>query len=88
MENKYPDQKHTDMNKLKKGLKYMVFCLLLIVLGPYLITLSFINDTALFILIPGLIAAAGAIFMGFKGIRTIMSAVFDGVPAQHERTEQ
>lgn len=87
MANKHPDQKHTDVALLKKGLKYMFFCLLLIVLGPYLITLSFINDTALFILIPGLAAAAGAIYLGFKGIRTIVSAVFDGVPANKSAEE-
>ena len=77
MEDKQPGQQHTDVNKLKQGLKYLFFCLLLIVLGPYLITLAFINDTAIFILIPGLVAATGAIYLGFKGIRTIVSAVFD-----------
>lgn len=71
------NQKHTDLNVLKKGLKYMAFCLILIVLGPYLITLSFINDTALFILIPGLVAAAGAIYFGFKGILTIVRSMFN-----------
>ena len=71
-----PKQKHTDKELLKKGLKYMAFTLLLCILGPYLITLSFINDTALFILIPGIVAAAGAIYCGFKGINTIMKAIF------------
>lgn len=77
MENKYPDQKHTNVQLLKKGLKYLFFCLLLMVAGPYLLTLSFINDTMLFILIPGLVACAGAIYLGFKGIQTIVKAVFD-----------
>lgn len=76
MENKPPGQKHTDVVLLKKGLKYLFFCLILIIAGPYLLTLSFINDTAIFILIPGLIASAGAIYMGFKGINTIMKAIF------------
>ncbi len=74
------EQKHTNLVVLKKGLKYLAFCLVLIILGPYLITLSFINDTALFILIPGLVAAGGAIYLGFKAIRTIMQAIFDGSP--------
>ncbi len=74
-----PEQKHTDLILLKKGLKYLAFCLILMILGPYLITLSFINDTALFILIPGLVAGAGAIFLGFKAIRTIMNAIFNKV---------
>lgn len=77
MQDKFPDQKHTNLPLLKKGLKYLFFCLILVVLGPYLLTLSFINDTRLFILIPGLVASAGAIFFGFKGIRTIVKAVFD-----------
>lgn len=77
MADKFPDQKHTNVVLLKKGLKYLFFCLLLVVLGPYLLTLSFINDTALFILIPGLVASAGAIYLGFKGIQTIVKAVFD-----------
>lgn len=71
-----PKQKHTDKNLLKKGIKYLALTLVLIVLGPYLITLSFINDTALFILIPGIAAAIGAIYFGFKGIGTIMKAIF------------
>lgn len=77
MEDKHPDQKHTNVQLLKKGLKYLFFCLLLMVAGPYLLTLSFINDTAIFILIPGLIACAGAIYLGFKGIQTVVKAVFD-----------
>jgi len=71
-----PKQKHTDQTLLKKGLKYLAFTLILAILGPYLITLSFINDTALFILIPGILAAIGAIYCGFKGINTIMKAIF------------
>ena len=77
MEDKYPEQQHTNLPVLKQGLKYMFFCLILIVLGPYLLTLSFINDTLWYILVPGIAASLGAIYMGFKGIRTIVSAVFD-----------
>ncbi len=71
-----PKQKHTDQKLLIKGLKYLAFTLVLFILGPYLITLSFINNNTLFILVPGIIAAIGAIYCGFKGINTIMKAIF------------
>lgn len=70
---------HTDFDILKKGLKYLIFALPLLFLAPYLLTLSFLNkETYMFFvfLFPGLIAGATAIFLGFKGINTIMKSIF------------
>lgn len=70
---------HTDFDILKKGLKYLGFALPLLVLAPYLLTLSFLNkETYMFFvfLFPALIAGAGAIFLCFKGINTVMKSIF------------
>ncbi len=70
---------HTDFNILKKGLKYLAFALPLLFLSPYLLTLSFLNkDTYIFFvfLFPALLAGAGAIYLCFKGINTIMKSIF------------
>jgi len=70
---------HTDFDILKKGLKYLAFALPLLFLAPYLLTLSFLNkETFIFFLflILGIVAGAGAIFLCFKGINTIMKSIF------------
>ncbi|SDX48600.1 DUF6095 family protein [Aequorivita viscosa] len=70
---------HTDFNILKKGLKYLAFALPLLFLSPYLLTLSFLNkDTYIFFvfLFPAILAGAGAIYLCFKGINTIMKSIF------------
>ncbi|MCG2420074.1 DUF6095 family protein [Aequorivita sp. F47161] len=71
--------KHTNFDLLKKGIKFLAFALPLLFLSPYLLTLSFLNKETfmLFVfLFFGIIAGAGAIFLLFKGINTIMSAIF------------
>lgn len=70
---------HTDFDILKKGLKYLAFALPLLFLAPYLLTLSFLNkETYMFylFLLVGIIAGAGAIYLCFKGINTIMKSIF------------
>ncbi|MGB3344410.1 MAG: DUF6095 family protein [Aequorivita sp.] len=70
---------HTDFNLLKRGLKFMAFALPLLILAPYLLTLSFLNkETFIFyvFLVCGLVAGAGAIYLCFKGINTIMKSIF------------
>lgn len=72
-------RQHTDFDLLKKGLKYLAFALPLLILGPILITLSGLNsETFMFyvFLFFGIIAGAGAIFLLFKGINTIMKSIF------------
>jgi len=74
------DRKHTDKNLLGKGLKFMAGALPLIIIGPVVLFSSFKNqDHPWFIpiLIIGLLALFGAIFLLFKGIGIIMKALFD-----------
>ncbi|MBT8263347.1 MAG: hypothetical protein KJO05_11030 [Bacteroidia bacterium] len=70
---------HTDKKLLIRGLKYMAFVIPLLVLTTYLFTLAFLNkDTKiLYIVLPvAIVGMAATIWLGFKGIRTIMRAVF------------
>ena len=70
---------HTDFDLLKKGLKFIAVALPLLFLSPYFLTLSFLNkETFVFLvfLFFGIIAGAAAIFLFFKGINTIMRAIF------------
>lgn len=72
-------KKHTDFNILKKGLKFMAFAVPLLFAAPYLLTLSFLNkDIYMFYVFLGLglVAGAGAIYLCFKGINTIMKSIF------------
>lgn len=72
-------QKHTDKELLKKGIKYMAITLPLLFLCPYLLTLSFINkdNVAFYIfLILGLIAFIAVLYLFYKGIKTILDALF------------
>ena len=72
--------KHTNKNILAKGVKYLALALPLMFLGPYLITLGFLNKTnnPFYIFFPlGLVVAAAAMYFAFKGIQTIMKSMFD-----------
>ena len=74
------ERKHTNKALLGKGLKFMAGALPLIFIGPVVLFSSFKNqDHPWFIpvLIIGLLALIGAIFLLFKGISTIMKAIFD-----------
>ncbi|WP_310993014.1 DUF6095 family protein [Aequorivita marina] len=71
---------HTDLDLLKTGIKFLAFAVPLLFLGPYLLTLSFLNkETFMFyVFLPfGILAGAGAIFLCFKGINTIIKAIFN-----------
>jgi hypothetical protein len=70
------EQKHTDKQLLMKGIKYMALTLPLLFLSPYLITLSFLNNTALLFLIPGLSTGVLGVYFGFKGLKTIAKSMF------------
>ncbi len=73
-------QKHTDKKLLSKGIKYMAITLPLLFLCPYLITLSFINkDNSAFYLfiVLGIVAGGWAFFLFYKGIKTLMDALFN-----------
>ncbi len=72
--------KHTNKELLGKGLRYLAGALPLIIIGPSVLYTAFNNrEHPLYIavLILGLLACAGAIFLMFKGIGTLMKALFD-----------
>lgn len=72
--------KHTNKEVLYKGLKFLAGSLPLVIIGPSVIYSAFNNqDHPLYIavLILGIIAFIGAILLMFKGILTIMKALFD-----------
>ncbi|HZW77728.1 MAG TPA: DUF6095 family protein [Flavobacteriaceae bacterium] len=67
------------MTVLKSGIKKLLISLPLLFLGPYLITLSFLNkDNYSFYIFFffGLVTAITAVYFAFKGINTVTTAVF------------
>ncbi|PZW40638.1 MULTISPECIES: DUF6095 family protein [Mesonia] len=72
--------KRTNKEVLFKGLRYLAGAMPLIFLGPSILYSAFNNrEHPLYIavLILGIIACGGAIFLIFKGINTLMKALFD-----------
>lgn len=73
------EQRKTNKELLGKGVQRMAISLLCMFVGPVIIHSSFKNqdhDLYIPILILGLCVAGTAIFMGFKGIKTLMDAFF------------
>jgi len=71
--------KRTDKDLLVKGLKRLGITVILMFTAPFVLWQAFKNeDHPLFwpICILGIILAGSAIFMGFKGITTIVDSVF------------
>ncbi|AXT63463.1 hypothetical protein D1816_25010 [Aquimarina sp. AD10] len=76
---KEPETKRTDKELLGKGIQRMAIALIFMFISPVIIYSSFKNqEHPLYvpILILGLISAAFAIFMAFKGLKTIMDSMF------------
>ena len=72
-------QKHTDTKLLAKGAKYLAFTVPLLFLSPYLLTLSFLNkgNFAFYLfLVVGILIGGFAIFLFYKGIKTILDSIF------------
>ncbi|MBI6116428.1 DUF6095 family protein [Salegentibacter maritimus] len=72
--------KHTDKKILGKGIKYLAFALPLILIGPSVLFTAFNNQEHPYyipVLILGIIALIAAMLLLFKGIMTIVKAVFD-----------
>lgn len=72
-------QNRTDKNILKKGLKKLAICLILMFLGPTLLHLTLNNDDKpLYIplLITSIIICVSAVIMLFLGLNTIMDSMF------------
>ncbi len=73
------EEQHTDKDLLAKGVKKMGISALLMFFSPVIIHSAFKNQEHWLyipVLIVGLIGAGFAIFMGFRGIKTIMDAIF------------
>ncbi|MBP9792576.1 MAG: hypothetical protein KBC56_01095 [Flavobacterium sp.] len=71
----------TNKEILSKGIKYLLFALPLLFIGPSVIFSSFKNQEHPFyipILGLGIIMCLSAIFLIFKGIQTIMKSLFNG----------
>jgi len=72
--------KHTNKEILTKGIKYLAFAIPLIFIGPTVLFTAFNNQTHFLyipVLIFGILAMFAAIFLLFKGIMTIVKAIFD-----------
>jgi len=72
--------KHTDKNLLFKGLKFLAGALPLSFIGPVVLFSSFKNQEHVWfipVMIFALLAMAAAVFLMFKGISTVMKALFD-----------
>lgn len=72
--------KHTNKSVLAKGLKYLGGALPLAFVGPATLYSAFKNQDHPYyipVLIFALLAMFAAIFLLFKGINTIMKALFD-----------
>ncbi len=75
------EQKHTNREKLAKGVKMLAIALPLLFLGPSILFSAFNNqDKFLYIpvLILGCVTCLAAMFFIFRGIMTLVSAFFDG----------
>lgn len=71
---------HTDKQLLLNGIKYLAITIPLLILTSYLFTLSFLNteNFMFYAALPlAIIGMAATIWLGFKGIRTIIRAVFE-----------
>lgn len=69
----------TDKKLLAEGIKILVLAIFTLFMGPILLSAAFANpDKPLYVplLIVGCLVSASAIFLGFKGIRTIMKSMF------------
>ncbi|TVZ50876.1 DUF6095 family protein [Dokdonia sp. Hel_I_53] len=71
---------HTNKEKLLKGIKFMGGTLLLLIAAPIILNSSFKNqDHPYFIPVVtiGIILLFAAIYLGFKGIKTLIGAIFN-----------
>ena len=71
----------TNRKILAKGIKYLTGCLPLMAIGPIVINSSFKNEESPFypyVLSIGILFCGIAIYLGFRGINTIMKSLFDG----------
>ena len=67
-----------DTNHILKGMKYMGIAILLMFLGPVLISIGFraVNDGIYLWLVLGIIISVIAIVLAFLGIKNILKGLF------------
>ncbi|MCL5128357.1 MULTISPECIES: DUF6095 family protein [unclassified Algibacter] len=73
------DNNRTDKVQLFKGVKTMIFAVLTLFMGPIILSMALSQpENSLYIplLIIGILICAFAVFLIFKGIRTIMDSMF------------
>lgn len=69
----------TDKELLTKGLKTMILTAFLMFVGPSLIYIALSNkdkSTYIILLVIAIIICLSAIYLGFKGLKTIMDSMF------------
>jgi hypothetical protein len=71
-----------DINKevLLKGVKYLSIAALLLFLGPIMLNSTFKNEESPYYIVALILSISVcifAVFMGFKGVKTIVSSMFD-----------
>ena len=74
------ETKRTNKEILVKGLKKMAISLIMMFAGPTLFYIATTNkEKSLYIpiLVISIIICAGAVFLAFKGLQTIMNSMFD-----------
>ena len=74
------ETKRTNKETLIKGLKKMAISLIMMFAGPTLFYIATTNkEKPLYvpILVISLLICAGAVFLAFKGLQTIMNSMFD-----------
>jgi len=72
--------KHTNREILSKGIKYLAGALPLALIGPSILYNAFNNQDHPWyipVLIVGILASIGSIYLMFRGIMTIIKALFD-----------
>ncbi|AIG29618.1 membrane protein [Flavobacterium psychrophilum] len=71
----------TNKEILFKGIKYIALALPLYFIGPSIIYNAFVNKGNIWhylVLAIGIIASFFAVFLTFRGLKTIMQSLFDG----------
>ncbi|EMY3553416.1 DUF6095 family protein [Flavobacterium psychrophilum] len=71
----------TNKEILFKGIKYITWALPLYFIGPSIIYNAFVNKGNIWhylVLAIGIIASFFAVFLTFRGLKTIMQSLFDG----------
>ncbi|WP_299902305.1 DUF6095 family protein [uncultured Aquimarina sp.] len=73
------EPKRTDKELLGKGIQRMAISLIFMFISPVIIHSAFKNQDHPYyylVLVLGLLGASFAIFMAFRGLKTIMDAIF------------